>query len=366
MKLLFFASDFQIGLSALLVDEAIALHHQGIPLLCLSGEHEQEQGLRASLQKEGIPFMVMQGLDVHHNFKQLAYQVKCVIEQHEITHIHVQNNWQLAIMAYIKYVLRFHGKVEIFYTLHGFRHNSFVKSIIARLLIGSLLLVAADRIICMCRYLQSVFFPLKYKSVLLPLGVHDAFFAHREQPSIRDAGLQVIYAAQFRKGKNQALVIKAFADYLKRTGDSNSHLFLPGSGMLLSQAKHLVSSLGLQERVSFPGQCSKSKVLDIYKKCNVAVVASNNETFGQSIVEPWILGLVVASRPVGVASNIIIHDKTGFLFKKQAELADILSQLAACPGIQEEIKAAISRNRKMFSWKSVASEYQRILLKKAK
>ncbi len=44
-KLLFFASDFKIGLSTLLADELIALYRYGIEVCAVAGENEQESGL---------------------------------------------------------------------------------------------------------------------------------------------------------------------------------------------------------------------------------------------------------------------------------------------------------------------------------
>lgn len=362
MKLLFFSSDFQIGLSALLVDEAIAFHQQGIPILCLAGEKEQEEGLKRFMEDNGVPLLIVDGLDEHRNFFVLARRIKQIIEEYAITHIHVQNNWQLAIIAYIRFILRIPSKVKVIYTLHGFRHNNLLKSVIARIMIGTLLWLTADRIICMCKYLQSVFWPLKYKSVLLPLGISEEFFETHELPSIQDNGLQIIYPAQFRHGKNQELVIKAFADYLEQTRDEKTHLWLPGSGELLNKAKALASSLSLQNRISFPGQCTKKEVVDQYRKCNVAVVASNRETFGQSIVEPWVMGLIVVSRPVGIAPDIISPGQTGFLFKTQAELTSIWKQIANIPETQKKITGNTNREGSQFSWQKVVNLYKQRLL----
>lgn len=362
MKLLFFASDYQIGLSALLVDEAVALHQQEIPMLSLAGEKEQEKGLKSSMEDNEVPLLIVEGLDEHRDFFKLARRVKQIIEENAITHIHVQNNWQLAIIAYIRLILRIPDRCKVIYTLHGFRHNNLLKSIIARAMIGTLLWLAADRIICMCKYLQSVFWPLKYKSVLLPLGISEDFFESYEPPSIQDNGLKIIYPAQFRHGKNQELVIKAFADYFKQTGDVKAHLWLPGSGELLDKAKALASSLNLQDRISFPGQCAKAEVVELYKKCNVAVVASNRETFGQSIVEPWVMGLIVVSRPVGVAPDIILPSQTGFLFKTQTKLTSIWAQIANHSEVQEKIIENTNRMKSQFSWQKVATLYKQLLL----
>ena len=44
-KLLFFTSDYSIGLSTLLTDQLFALYRTGINIYAVTGENEQEPGL---------------------------------------------------------------------------------------------------------------------------------------------------------------------------------------------------------------------------------------------------------------------------------------------------------------------------------
>ncbi len=359
MKVLFFASDYRIGLSSLLTDEALALHRRNIPLHCIAGEGEQEPGLRSQLEREGVPLTIVEGMDAHHRFRHLAQRVACIMREQEITHVHVQNNWQLALVAYVKGILR--HKVKVVYTLHGFRHNHFFKSLVARLLIGGMLWLTADRIICMSRYLQSVFWPLKYKTVLLPLGVSDVFFEECPLPPVGEAGLQLVYPAQFRQGKNQEEVIRAFAAYLGKTNDEKAHLYLPGSGGLWENSRKLVIALQLEGRVTLPGQCTREEILALYRQSNVAVVASNSETFGQSIVEPWVMGRIVVSRPVGIAPDMIRHGENGFLFQSRESLCDTLVSIYSGKVNGEQIAKQAFFERRVFCWADIAEKYKAML-----
>ena len=56
--------------------------------------------------------------------------------KNKILDVHVQNNWQLALMAYVKFKLCFKQKIRIIYTLHGFRHNHLLKSYVSQVIIG--------------------------------------------------------------------------------------------------------------------------------------------------------------------------------------------------------------------------------------
>ena len=348
-KLLFFASDFKIGLSALLTDELIAFYQYGIDIVAIAGENEQELGLTKKVKSENIPLTRIAGLDCHANFRALAEKIKDIIVENNIHIVHVQNNWQLALVTYVKYKLLFRHKIRIVYTLHGFRNYSLWKSYIAQLVIGSALFLFADRVICMCSYLKRKFRLLSYKIVLLPLGVPSSFFPEDLQP-LPQNGLQMIFPAQFRHGKNQDVIIRAFAEHIKRTKDDNSILILPGAGDLLNEMKRLTESLGISNRVEFPGLLSKDEIRQLYLKSNIGIVSSNSETFGQSIVEPFVLGRCVISTPVGIANDIIHDGKNGYIYNNQQDLTEKLDYLYAHQDLIYQMGENNYKERDLFNW----------------
>lgn len=360
-KLLFFASDFKIGLSALLTDELIAFYQYGIDIVAIAGENEQEPGLTEKVKSENIPLTRIVGLDCHANFRILAKAIREIIIKNDIHIVHVQNNWQLILIAYVKYKLLFRHKVRVIYTLHGFRNNSLWKSYIAQVVIGFALLLFADRVICMCSYLKRKFRLLSYKIELLPLGVPASFFTEELQ-SLPQNGLQMIFPAQFRHGKNQDVIIRAFAKHIKQTNDGVSRLILPGAGDLLNEMKRLAENLGVSNRVEFPGLLSKEDIRQLYLKSNIGIVSSNSETFGQSIVEPFVLGRCVISRPVGIANDIIQNGVNGYIYNHEKELTEIFDNLYAHQDKISQMGINNFRKRDLFRWNNISREYKNRLL----
>ncbi len=325
MKLLYFASDFSIGLSSLLTDELIAIYSSGTPLIAIAGDMEQEPGLHTRVRARNIDLRIVSDLDNHSDFKRKAYEIAQIIKSEGITVVHVQNNWQLALVSFCKYILR--CKTKTIYTLHGFRHNSPVKSIIAQIVIGSALLLFANRVRCMCSYLKNKFRIIRYKIAVLPLGVSDGFF--EIESSLPTESLKAVFPAQFRHGKNHDILINAFAEYVRQTGDNVSTLTLPGSGPLIDDMKQLAQKSGIKNQIIFPGQMSKKDIILLYSQSNVGLVSSNSETFGQAIVEPFVLGLCVVTRKVGIASDIIDNGQNGFFFDNQKDLTEIFIKLSS-------------------------------------
>lgn len=360
-KVLFFASDFKIGLSALLTDELIAFHRSGINIYAVAGEHEQEAALSEKVNAEKVPISRIEGLDAHANFGRLTKILGDIILTHGIHIVHVQNNWQLALISFIKYKLLLKHKIRIIYTLHGFRNNSVWKSYLAQIIIGFALLLFVDKVICMSSYLKRKFRLLSYKIELLPLGVPSSFFMS-EMPPLPQVGLQMIFPAQFRCGKNQDVIIRAFAEHIKNTRDEVSKLILPGAGDLLSEMKELTEHLNIASRVEFPGQLSKEAIRQLYLKSNIGIVSSNSETFGQSIVEPFVLGRCIVSTPVGIALDIIKKGENGYIYNHQEDLVQIMDYLYLHQDVIKQIGLNNFQQRELFSWPKISKSYQNRVL----
>lgn len=95
------------------------------------------------------------------------------------------------------------------------------------------------------------------------------------------------FPAQFRNGKNQDLIIKAFAKHIHENKDSESYMILPGNGPLWEDMKKLASALYLQDRISFPGLCSKRQTKELYLQSNIGIVSSTVRHSVKSIVEAF-------------------------------------------------------------------------------
>lgn len=355
-NLLFFASDFKIGLSALLTDQLIALHDAEINVTAVAGENEQEPGLSMLLSSKNINIQRINGLDEHREFKRLVNKISEIIKKNDIDLIHVQNNWQLAIASAVK--LKSRKNLKIIYTIHGFRNNHPIKSHIAHIVIGTALLMLADNVICTTEFLKQKFMLLSYKIKLIPLGIKDDYFEDSYISPPTDA-LHMIFPAQFREGKNQDIIIKAFSDFINQTGDKKATLTLPGNGPLLEKMKSLAHQLDIQDRVIFPGFVSKEEIKDLYLKSNIAIVASNSETFGQSIVEPFVLGRCVISTPVGITPEFIKNGINGYIFDKKKDLVNILTNIDI--NLLNKIGENNFRCRNKFRWKEIAKIYNQLI-----
>ena len=354
-KVLYCTSSHQIGLTSLLTDQACSLvRYAPERFLFVSGEKEQLPGLFEKLRQSGAHYAAIDGFDDHSNFFELAEKLNSLVEEFQPDIIHVQTNWQLAIAVYAKY--RHWHSYSLFYTLHGYRHNYAFRSVFALTVIGVSLSLFVDKVYVSSTFLKNKFRLLKNKIEILFLGVDEEFFGQATSlPPLIEKGM--IFPGEFRPGKNQSMIIRAVKQYIDTTGDRSVTLYLPGAGKKLEACKELARSLGVEKNVVFPGFVDRRQLLALYQRCHCAIVPTNSETFGLSIVEPFVLGRVVISRKVGIAGDILLNAYNGFLFDTEAELVEKLLLIFGDERLMHQVAQRTSEGREAFRWENITRQY---------
>jgi len=344
----------------LLVEKACALRGlDGSKFLFVSGEREQFPGLFAKLQRHQVRQVAIPGLDDHGGFFRLVRAFNTEVQQFSPNIVHVQTNWQFAIATVAR--ILFGNKYAIVYTIHGYRHNDRIRSVIARAAIGVGLKLWADWVLEPCSFLRRRFAIVDNKSSLLFLGVDDHYFDRGSVVSW-EGPARIIYPAEFRKGKKHEELICTVGRIVSSIGARDVELYLPGTGVLLEKCRALCQRLGIGHAVFFPGFLDREKLLDLYMKCQFVVVPASVETFGLTIAEGLVLGRVVVSRPVGVAQDVVVHGKTGCLYETEKELEALLCSLIGDKARCEDLSKNALKARDVFRWRNICEQYARVLV----
>lgn len=355
-KVIHIASSHKMGLTAQETELAIAYKNLNLfDLLVVTGENEQYEGSFNRLMENSVNNKIIHGFDEHRNFVRLVREFVCQCDVYCPSIVTLNTNWQLLVVGVARLFCK--ARFKIIYTVHGFRNSEKIKSYVALFLIGILLKVFADVINAPTAYVARKFGLLQRKMVSIPLG-EDPIFFEQSKPNKFGSTLKVIFAGQFRAGKNQDILIHALHDYMAQTGDKDVVLYLPGSGDLLPVAQRLADDLYISESIVFPGQLNRQEMLELYNNCQIAVVPTNSETFGHCIAEPLVLQKIVISRPVGVAIDVIEHGSNGFLFETTGELIQILLKIRnMSPEELANISAHAKETGEMFRWENIAKRH---------
>jgi glycosyltransferase involved in cell wall biosynthesis len=354
-KVLCFSSSHRIGLTDQLVEQGIAYLGTGaLACVFIAGEGEQHPGLRAQLRAQGGDLHVVNGLDEHREAGRLIGEIARVLRSFQPDIVSLQTNWQLALAVLA--AARARHRSQLVYTINGYRHNHRARSVAARFAIGAALLLFASRVIAPSRFLAQRFRVLGRRLRVIPLGASESFFRAAAPPDF-SVPLRLMFAGEFRQGKNQDVVIRAFAKYLAASGDSSAELVLPGAGPLLESCRSLARRLGLEGRVVFPGFLDREEIVGWYLRSQSAVVPTNVETFGHCIVEPLVLGRLVLSRRVGCAEDVIVHGENGLLFDTEQQLVELLLRVGGRRADLARLAARALGGRERFRWATIARRH---------
>jgi PEP-CTERM/exosortase A-associated glycosyltransferase len=142
------------------------------------------------------------------------------------------------------------------------------------------------------------------------------------------------FIGSFYRYEGLDLLIKAFA----RIADEqvNAVLLLVGGGEMKEELEQLVHQLGLAERVIMPGRIPHDRVPGTYAMIDVLAYPRYSMRLTELVtplkpMEAMAMGKALIASDVGGHQEVIIHDKTGVLFKAgdEAALAAELAGLLA-------------------------------------
>jgi glycosyltransferase involved in cell wall biosynthesis len=116
------------------------------------------------------------------------------------------------------------------------------------------------------------------------------------------------------------LTILAFQKVLVK--HPNLKLVMVGTGEIFEVSKHMVESLGLQEKIILPGGLPREDIIKYLEQSFLFVqhslVANNGDSEGTpvGIIEAMAAGLpVVSTRHAGIP-DVVVEDETGFLVEE--------------------------------------------------
>lgn len=120
-------------------------------------------------------------------------------------------------------------------------------------------------------------------------------------------------------------MIRAFATAFK---DQSVRLLLVGNGHMETSYRQLADVLDVSKQVEFSGKQSRENVKRIFDEAHVAVLSSDQETFGIVLVEAMFRGIPVISTICGGPEEIVTPI-TGLLCPKGDEvaLADVMQKM---------------------------------------
>jgi glycosyltransferase involved in cell wall biosynthesis len=173
---------------------------------------------------------------------------------------------------------------------------------------------AGDRIARSSKFREK--YGIYYESTftVVPNFIPDSFFS--APPRVDKSEIFTFVAiGRLQEVKRYDRLIEAFKLGFEHR---NARLVIVGDGILRSELQYQVIKSGLQGRVVFLGRLDRRRIMDTLDASHSLVVSSDEETFGNTVLEAMARGLPVISTQCGGPEDIILPD-VGFLSKLSAE-----------------------------------------------
>ncbi len=187
---------------------------------------------------------------------------------------------------------------------------------------------------------------------------YDSTVPKYDQPTI-------LYLGRIKKYKSIQHLIQAFAKVLERLPDAR--LMVVGDGDFLPQLKNLAGSLGLTDKIEFPGYVPTGEKVERMRKSHVAVLPSLKEGWGLTNIEANSVGTaVVAANSPGLRDSVR-DGETGFLYEygNVDQLAEKLLKILTDEPLRKRLEQGGMQWAESFDWDSAARKFEKLLFEVA-
>ncbi|MFF2622093.1 glycosyltransferase family 4 protein [Oerskovia jenensis] len=152
------------------------------------------------------------------------------------------------------------------------------------------------------------------------------------------------------------LMLEAFAaSDLK----DRARLTIVGDGSELAELRRRARTLGVEDRVSFPGMLGPDAVAEALAAATVVVVPSRKEAASIVVLEAWRAGRPVVGTVLGGPRTLLTDGVDGLLVdpRDAAALAGAIRSLLDAPDVAAALGAAGRREVERYTWEAVVDRY---------
>ncbi|RZN39083.1 MAG: glycosyltransferase family 1 protein [Methanophagales archaeon ANME-1-THS] len=218
--------------------------------------------------------------------------------------------------------------------------------------IGSRILRAADRVICVSRYEQELIegdFAIPDEQVVfIPNGINREVFGIGS--SVKDKKT-ILYVGRLERYKGIHHIIEALR-YL-----DDFQLVIVGKGPYEGELRRLASRINVNGRIKWLKDLTSAELLEQYKSAGVFVFLSPFEAFGITVAEALASGTPCIVAETGALKEFV-DDKTCFGLGYPMDVEKLAEKIRAVS--KRDINRSELPEEKIKSWDEVVGEYEKL------
>ena len=182
--------------------------------------------------------------------------------------------------------------------------------------------------------------------------------AFREKLGLKDDEMMVLFAGRLVLVKGLKYFLEAAKTLLKE--NKKLRFVVAGDGAL--RGKYQKEALDFRANIKFIGY--RLDMEDVMNAADIFVLSSISEGCPNAVIEAGACAKPVVATCVGAAPDIIVDGETGLLVQPRSvdSLCEGLQKILTSQDANEMGKKALERVRKLFSWSTIASQWEKLYL----
>jgi glycosyltransferase involved in cell wall biosynthesis len=204
------------------------------------------------------------------------------------------------------------------------------------------------------------------------LGVDTALYQPRQEPHVRDNGLEVVFAGQLWEGKGPQVVVDALGRLRQREPTLELHLRMVGTGNEQFR-QYLVEEIrrhGMEDRTTLDGFVPLAALAECLRSGDIFVFPSVwDEPFSITLVAAMASGIPVIAARTGGTPEAFRDGVEGILVppRDADALANAVLQLARDPGLRQKLaQAAVRKAQQDWSFRAYVDRLEHYYLEIAR
>lgn len=282
-----------------------------------------------------------------------------MLEPRGVEHIHVHHGYFGSWIAMVAARLL---NIRFSMTLHGsdlLLHASYLD---VKLKNSTLCLTVSEY---NRRYILEHYPGVAGKKVLVSrLGVEVSAVPVSSRHRVRGSGFTLLAVGRLHAVKDHAFLVRACAELYQRGVEFECSI--AGEGPERRRLETLILRCGLEGRVTLLGHVARQQMASLYDRADVVVLTSSSEGLPLVLMEAMARGKVVLAPAITGIPELVVADKTGFLYDA-GSLDDFVKRLLALrsllhapdhPHHRPEINPGFLSARRPLDWVAHAARVQ--------
>lgn len=220
---------------------------------------------------------------------------------------------------------------------------------------GKILLRYTDAIIAVSSVVEKDSKIMSKKPVyLIPNGV-DVLPPNKNPVEFEKNGrIVVTNVSRMTKKKKVSSIVEIAPTLIKN--HQNILFLMVGDGPLKDKLRKKVQKQNIAQNFMFTGEVHRNVVFDLLGMSDIFIMPSKDEAFGIAILEAFAKMVPVIARNNSGVSDIITHEKTGFLVENKEEMIMYIEKLISEPELRKTFAENAYKELKKYEWPDIAEK----------